>query len=158
MWLGLLWARDAASKLVWAAGTGRADTRAAPAGRAIPAPSRGRKTRILPCGGRMVRKLGDRTTGGREKTGWPRVAGTARGLAIRSEIRPMPQRLRNLDGVPQRSTAGGKWMSDDVYARVASKNKHVHIVEGANYMSLCDVPQYVDEAAATLAPFSKENL
>jgi uncharacterized protein len=51
------------------------------------------------------------------------------------------------------SVAGSKWMSDDLFARAASKDKHFHVVEGANHMSLYDVPQYVDEAVSVLAPF-----
>ncbi len=51
------------------------------------------------------------------------------------------------------SLAGSKWMSDDLLARAASTDKMLHVVEGANHMSLYDVPQYVDEAVATLAPF-----
>jgi uncharacterized protein len=56
------------------------------------------------------------------------------------------------------SVAGSKWMSDDLYKRAASKNKNYHVVEGANHMSLYDIPQYVDEAVSKLAPFFKENL
>jgi len=56
------------------------------------------------------------------------------------------------------SKAGSKWMSDDLYKRAASTNKNYHVVEGANHMSLYDVPQYVDEAVSVLAPFFKENL
>lgn len=51
------------------------------------------------------------------------------------------------------SMAGSKWMSDDLFARAASKDKNFHIVEGANHMSLYDVPQYVEEAVAVLASF-----
>ncbi|WP_241026452.1 alpha/beta hydrolase [Burkholderia sp. Se-20378] len=51
------------------------------------------------------------------------------------------------------SVAGSKWMSDDLLARAASTDKHLHVVEGANHMSLYDVPQYVDEAVSVLAPF-----
>ncbi|HEX6591149.1 MAG TPA: alpha/beta hydrolase [Moraxellaceae bacterium] len=51
------------------------------------------------------------------------------------------------------SVAGSKWMSDDLLARAASTDKTLHIVEGANHMSLYDVPQYVDEAVSVLAPF-----
>ncbi|MGU7784724.1 hypothetical protein [Burkholderia sp. PU8-34] len=61
--------------------------------------------------------------------------------------------------MPYRSAtrrACGKWISDDVDARAASKHKHFHIVEGANRMSMYDVPRYVDEAVATLAAFVKE--
>ncbi|MCX4031383.1 alpha/beta hydrolase [Aeromonas caviae] len=51
------------------------------------------------------------------------------------------------------SVAGSKWMSDDLLARAASTDKTLHVVEGANHMSLYDVPRYVDEAVAQLAPF-----
>ena len=56
------------------------------------------------------------------------------------------------------SVAGSKWMSDDLYKRAANKNKKFHVVEGANHMSLYDVPKYVDEAVSVLAPFFKANL
>ncbi|MEL1216532.1 alpha/beta hydrolase [Aeromonas caviae] len=51
------------------------------------------------------------------------------------------------------SVAGSKWMSDDLLARAASTDKTLHVVEGANHMSLYDVPRYVDEAVTQLAPF-----
>jgi uncharacterized protein len=51
------------------------------------------------------------------------------------------------------SVAGSKWMSDDLLARAASTDKHLHVVEGANHMSLYDVPHHVDEAVSVLAPF-----
>jgi uncharacterized protein len=56
------------------------------------------------------------------------------------------------------SVAGSKWMSDDLYERAASTNKKFHVVDGANHMSLYDVPQYVDEAVSVLAPFFKSIL
>jgi uncharacterized protein len=56
------------------------------------------------------------------------------------------------------SVAASKWMSDDLYNRAASNNKNFHIVDGANHMSLYDVPKYVDEAVSKLAPFFKANL
>jgi fermentation-respiration switch protein FrsA (DUF1100 family) len=56
------------------------------------------------------------------------------------------------------SVAGSKWMSDDLYKRAASKNKKFHVVEGANHMSLYDVPKQVDEAVSVLAPFFQSNL
>jgi len=49
-------------------------------------------------------------------------------------------------------------MSDDLYKRVASKKKSFHVVEGANHMSLYDVPKYVDEAASVLGSFFQSNL
>lgn len=56
------------------------------------------------------------------------------------------------------SAAGSKWMSDDLFARAASRDKHFHVVEGANHMSLYDVPRYVDEAVSVLAPFFQSRL
>lgn len=51
------------------------------------------------------------------------------------------------------SQAGSKWMSDDLLERAASTDKTLHVVEGANHMSLYDEPRYVDEAVAKLASF-----
>ncbi|TRZ45111.1 alpha/beta hydrolase [Robertkochia solimangrovi] len=56
------------------------------------------------------------------------------------------------------SVAESKWMSDDLMERAASENKQMYIVEGANHMKLYDIPQYLDEAVAQLAPFFKEHL
>ncbi len=56
------------------------------------------------------------------------------------------------------SVAGSKWMSDELYSRAASANKNFHIVDGANHMSLYDVPNYVDEAVGVLAEFFTSNL
>lgn len=56
------------------------------------------------------------------------------------------------------SAAGSKWMSDDLYARAASGDKNYHVVEGADHMSLYDVPEYVDETPPFWPPFSKSSL
>ena len=56
------------------------------------------------------------------------------------------------------SMAGSKWMSDDLLARAASKDKTLHVVESADHMSLYDVPEYVDEAVSVLAPFFRAKL
>lgn len=56
------------------------------------------------------------------------------------------------------SVAGSKWMSDDLLARAASQDKQMYIVEGANHMSLYDVPRYVDEAVSQLVPFFQARL
>ena len=56
------------------------------------------------------------------------------------------------------SVAASKWMSDDLFKRAASKDKTLHVVEGANHMSLYDVPKYVNEAVSKLNPFFKKNL
>ena len=56
------------------------------------------------------------------------------------------------------SKAGSKWMSDDLIARAASKDKKMYVVEGADHMDLYDVPKYVDEAVSQLAPFFQAKL
>ncbi len=56
------------------------------------------------------------------------------------------------------SKAGSKWMSDDLIARAASKDKQLYVVDGADHMDLYDVPKYVDEAASKLAPFFQTKL
>lgn len=56
------------------------------------------------------------------------------------------------------SVAGSKWMSDDLYERAASTDKQFHVVEGANHMSLYDIPQYVNEAISVLSPFFREKI
>lgn len=56
------------------------------------------------------------------------------------------------------SAAGSRWMSEDLLARAASKDKRLHVVDGANHMSLYDVPRCVDEAVAQLAPFFATHL
>ena len=45
-----------------------------------------------------------------------------------------------------------------MYKHAASGNQQFHVVEGANHMSLYDVPKFVDEAVSVLAPFFKANL
>ncbi|AHD14649.1 hypothetical protein C163_13195 [Pseudomonas sp. FGI182] len=54
--------------------------------------------------------------------------------------------------------AGSKWMSDDLLARAASSDKHMHLIEGANHMSLYDKQPYVNEAASVLAEFFQSRL
>lgn len=56
------------------------------------------------------------------------------------------------------STAGSKWMSDDLYERASSQHKRYHTVEGANHMDLYDGKAYVAEAVDVLAQFFKETL
>lgn len=51
------------------------------------------------------------------------------------------------------SKAGSKWMSDDLIARAASKEKTMYVVNGADHMDMYDVPKYVDEAVSQLAPY-----
>ncbi|WDY55868.1 alpha/beta hydrolase [Pseudomonas sp. PSKL.D1] len=54
--------------------------------------------------------------------------------------------------------AGSKWMSDDLLVRAASSDKHMHLIEGANHMSLYDKQPYVNEAATVLADFFQSRL
>ncbi|MEZ5448911.1 MAG: alpha/beta hydrolase [Thiolinea sp.] len=56
------------------------------------------------------------------------------------------------------SKAGSKWMSDNLLARAASSDKHMHIVEGANHMDLYDGDAYLNDAAAALGAFFKKHL
>ncbi|MBN9379123.1 MAG: alpha/beta hydrolase [Chitinophagaceae bacterium] len=56
------------------------------------------------------------------------------------------------------SNAGSKWMSDDLMKRAATKDKKMHIIEGANHMSLYDKLNYVDEAVSVLTLFFKKNI
>lgn len=51
------------------------------------------------------------------------------------------------------SQAGSKWMSDDLLARAASGDKQMHVIDGANHMSLYDKQPYVNEAVEVLAKF-----
>ncbi|HEX4547953.1 alpha/beta hydrolase [Pseudomonas sp.] len=54
--------------------------------------------------------------------------------------------------------AGSKWMSDDLLARAASTDKHLHLIQGANHMSLYDKQPYVNEAISVLADFFQSHL
>lgn len=56
------------------------------------------------------------------------------------------------------SVAGSKWMSDDLLARAVSTDKQMHVIEGANHMSLYDKQPYVDEAVTVLAQFFQTRL
>lgn len=56
------------------------------------------------------------------------------------------------------SVAGSKWMSDDLLARAASTDKQMHVIDGANHMSLYDKQPYVNEAVTVLAQFFQTRL
>lgn len=56
------------------------------------------------------------------------------------------------------SAAGSKWMSDDLFARAASKDKRFHVVEGANHMDLYDGTKEIADAVGVLARFFRETL
>ncbi len=56
------------------------------------------------------------------------------------------------------SKAGSRWMSDDLMQRAGTRDKRMHVVDGANHMSLYDGEQYVDEAVGQLGPFFKSKM
>lgn len=56
------------------------------------------------------------------------------------------------------SVAGSKWMSDDLLDRAASGDKQLHVIDGANHMSLYDRQPYVNEAVSVLAQFFQTRL
>lgn len=56
------------------------------------------------------------------------------------------------------SDAGSKWMSEDLMQRAATEDKQLHIVAGANHMSLYDVPVYVEQAVSSLTAFFQRTL
>ena len=56
------------------------------------------------------------------------------------------------------SEAGSKWMSDSLMERAASSDKAMHIVEGANHMSLYDGEAEIGEAVSVLAPFFQSKM
>ena len=56
------------------------------------------------------------------------------------------------------SKAGSKWMSDDLMKRAGTKDKRMHVVEGANHMSMYDGEKYINEAVDQLGPFFKSKM
>lgn len=56
------------------------------------------------------------------------------------------------------SEAGSKWMSDDLMERAATTDKNMHIVKGANHMSLYDGEAEIGEAVSVLAPFFQSKM
>lgn len=54
--------------------------------------------------------------------------------------------------------AGTRWISEDLFRRAASKDKHLHIVPGASHIGMYDKPDLVAEAMSKLGPFFKAKL
>lgn len=54
--------------------------------------------------------------------------------------------------------AGTRWISEDLFRRAASKDKHLHIVPGASHIAMYDKPDLVTEAMSRLGPFFKTRL
>lgn len=56
------------------------------------------------------------------------------------------------------SEAGTLWLSEDLYRKAASKNKHLHVVKGAGHITLYDKPDAVNEVMEQFALFFKKYL
>lgn len=54
--------------------------------------------------------------------------------------------------------AGSLWYSQEILAKAASAEKHLHVVAGATHMSLYDDPAQMDETMGRLAPFYRTHL
>ena len=60
----------------------------------------------------------------------------------------LTQPLRLIAG----SKAGSLWFSQDAFRRAGSRDKSLHIVEGATHIAMYDTPEYVKQAMAQLVP------
>lgn len=60
----------------------------------------------------------------------------------------LTQPLRLIAG----SKAGSLWFSQDAFKRAGSRDKRLHIVEGATHIAMYDRPEYVKQAMDQLAP------
>jgi fermentation-respiration switch protein FrsA (DUF1100 family) len=56
------------------------------------------------------------------------------------------------------SIAGSLCYSQDAFKRAASRDKNLHIVDGAGHVDLYDRPEFVTEVMSKLAPFYKAKL
>jgi hypothetical protein len=54
--------------------------------------------------------------------------------------------------------AGSLWYSEDAFRRAASRDKKLHIIDGASHVDLYDKPEYVAQAMAKLTPFYNAKL
>ncbi|WP_445504906.1 alpha/beta hydrolase [Microvirga sp. G4-2] len=54
--------------------------------------------------------------------------------------------------------AGTRWISEDLFRRAASKDKHLHIVPGGTHVGMYDKPDLVAESMSKLGPFFKAKL
>lgn len=54
--------------------------------------------------------------------------------------------------------AGTRWISEDLFRRAASKDKHLHIIPRTSHIALYDKPDMVSEAMSKLGPFFKTHL
>jgi hypothetical protein len=48
--------------------------------------------------------------------------------------------------------AGSRWFSEDAFKRAGSRDKSLHIVEGATHIAMYDTPGYMQQALAQLVP------
>jgi fermentation-respiration switch protein FrsA (DUF1100 family) len=63
----------------------------------------------------------------------------------------LTQPLRLIAG----SKAGSLWFSQDAFKRAGSRDKRLHIVEGATHIAMYDTPGYITEAMEELVPLYK---
>jgi fermentation-respiration switch protein FrsA (DUF1100 family) len=63
----------------------------------------------------------------------------------------LTQALRLIAG----SKAGSLWFIQDAFKRAGSRDKRLHIVEGATHIAMYDTPEYVKEAMDQLVPLYK---
>lgn len=63
----------------------------------------------------------------------------------------LTQPLRLIAG----SKAGSLWFSQDAFKRAGSRDKRLHIVEGATHIAMYDRPEYVKQVMYQLARFTK---
>lgn len=56
------------------------------------------------------------------------------------------------------SEAGTRWISEELFRKAASKDKHLHIVKNAGHVTLYDQPEAVNEAMEQLIPFFNKNI
>jgi len=54
--------------------------------------------------------------------------------------------------------AGTRCISEDLFRRAGSQDKHLHIVPGASHIGMYDKPDLVAEAMSKLGPFFKAKL
>jgi fermentation-respiration switch protein FrsA (DUF1100 family) len=54
--------------------------------------------------------------------------------------------------------AGTRWISEDLFRRAASRDKHLHIVPRASHIGMYDKPDLVAEAMSKLGPFFRTRL
>ena len=63
----------------------------------------------------------------------------------------LTQPLRLIAG----SRAGSLWFSQDAFRRAGSRDKSLHIVDGATHIAMYDTPEFVEQAMASSCRYTK---